>query len=54
MSPILCIVLALLCAFIGLFEYYRPRVNPPTCALFWPLLGLLIVEICKMFGGARP
>jgi len=54
MTNLFCIVLALLCVLIGLFEYLRPRVPPANCctAIFWPLLGLLIVEICRMLGTA--
>ncbi len=56
MSPIMCIVLALCCVIIGLIEYFRPRPNPGGCyaPIFWPLLGILILEICKMFPGGKP
>ncbi len=57
MSPIMCIVLALVCVIVGLIEYFRPRPNPPggCCSpIFWPLLGILILEICKMFPGGKP
>lgn len=55
MSPVMCIVLALCCVIIGLVEYFRPR-NPPGCngPVFWPVLGILILEICKMFPGGKP
>jgi hypothetical protein len=45
MNPIMCLVLALLCAFIGLFEYFRPTASREP--LFWPVLGILIIEVCK-------
>jgi hypothetical protein len=52
-SPILCIVLAILCALIGIFEYVRPRGAPQPYwfgPVFWPVLGLLVIEICRMGG----
>ncbi len=56
MSPVMCIVLALCCVFVGLIEYFRPRgPNIAYCTpVFWPLLGILIIEICKMFPGGKP
>jgi len=53
-SPIVCIVLAILFGLIGIFEYVRPRPVPSPWPgpVFWPVLGILVVEICKM-GGAH-
>jgi len=51
MNGIFCIVLAILCALIGIFEYVRPRVTAQPywfVPVFWPVLGLLIIEICRM------
>jgi hypothetical protein len=50
-GSILCIVLAILCGLIGIFEYVRPRVTPSPYwfgPVFWPALGILIIEICRM------
>jgi hypothetical protein len=54
-GSILCIVLALLCVLLGLFDYFRaaPATLPDRGPLFWPLLGILIIEICRMWGGGR-
>lgn len=51
-QSIFCIVLAVLCVLLSLFEYFRtPPANPPSREpLFWPLLGILIVEVCRMWG----
>ncbi len=51
-QSIFCIVLACLCILLGLFDYFRtPPSSPPSReALFWPLLGLLVIETCRMFG----
>lgn len=53
MNGMICIVIAILCGLLGLFDYFRtPPTNPPGREpLFWPLLGILVVEICRM--GAR-
>ena len=52
MNSILCIVLTLLCALLGLFDYFRAHpTNPPAREpLFWPLLGILVVHVCQMWG----
>jgi hypothetical protein len=52
---ITCIVLALLCAILGLFDYFRAQPTSPPARepLFWPLFGILVVEICRMWGGGR-
>jgi hypothetical protein len=51
-QSIFCIVLACLCVLLALFDYFRtPPANPPSREpLFWPLLGILIIEVCRMFG----
>jgi hypothetical protein len=51
-QSIFCIVLACLCILLALFDYFRtPPANPPGREpLFWPLLGILIIETCRMFG----
>ena len=46
MQSTLCLVFVLLCLFGGLIEYFRsPGVREP---IFWPLLGLLILELCRL------
>lgn len=47
-----CMVLAVLCVLLALFEYFRtPPTNPPSREpLFWPLLGILIIQVCRMWG----
>jgi hypothetical protein len=51
-NPILCIVLAILCGLIGVFEYVRPRTVPSQPywfgPVFWPVLGILVIEICRI------
>jgi hypothetical protein len=51
-QSIFCIVLGCLCVLLGLFDYFRtPPTSPPAKEpLFWPLLGILILEVCRMFG----
>ena len=51
-QSILCIVFAILCVILGLFDYFRAQpTNPPAReSLFWPLLGILVIEICRMWG----
>lgn len=54
MSPLMvaALVFGLLCILLGLFD--RLRAIPPDqpCGpLFWPLLGMLIIEVCRVWGG---
>jgi len=53
MQPILCLVMVLLCAILGAFDYFRANpVSPPSREpLFWPVMGILIIEICRMWSG---
>jgi hypothetical protein len=50
-QSIFCIVLAVLCVLLSLFEYFRtpPTAPPSREPLFWPLLGILIIEVCRMW-----
>jgi len=47
MQSTLCLVFVLLCLFAGLIEYFRPP-GPVREPIFWPLLGLLILELCRL------
>ena len=48
----ICLVAAILCILLGLFDYFRtPPTSPPARdPLFWPLLGILIIETCRLWG----
>lgn len=51
-GPILLVV-AILCVLLGLVDYFRahPITPPAREPLFWPVMGILVVEISRLFGG---